>query len=393
VELLHIALQSHQEALNLQQDNADALFNTAQVLTSLAEVMAGLKRPSEQQLREASQYLQEALELFQRCLILQELRYSESQEQIKEMEAGDLNAGNDLEESTESISSQPPQHDEWAAIVEPVTKSTLLDTAISQLETLSTLCSLLTLDPGSGIAWVEEYASDLLSTKLAAYTEGTDRHHEVALARAKFWSALTEVLYRSGRINIETYARELSSMFGADLDLTQDPEGLCDKAEALISFNTALAEVSPSAELKEFSTALTSRWQCLSSALDALTMASKLATVENAPKVHLARGDAEMYRWRLGRPPWKHTISQENASRLLQNAQTYYRGAAGFARRNDAADEEREAACKEALAAALDGQRDKLEALGSAKLNVLTVAEDMVEDGMVSLTEMEALLS
>jgi hypothetical protein len=82
----------------------------------------------------------------------------------------------------------------------------------------------------------EEYSSDLLKTRIAAYVEGTDRQHEVSLARAKFWSALTEVLYRTGRIDIETYKREINGAFGPDLDLANDPEGLCSKAEALMSF-------------------------------------------------------------------------------------------------------------------------------------------------------------
>jgi hypothetical protein len=237
----------------------------------------------------------------------------------------------------------------------------------------------------------EEYSSDLLKTRIAAYVEGTDRQHEVSLARAKFWSALTEVLYRTGRIDIETYKREINGAFGPDLDLANDPDGLCSKAEALMSFNSAAGDVASS---REFSGTSVLRWQALSSALDALSTASKLATAENVPKIHLARGDVEMCRWHLGHPPWNHQVSQESSPTLLQNAQTYYRGATAIARRNGAAEEERDGSCKEALAAALGGDREKLEKLRSVAGNdVLKAAEDMVEEGLVSSFDIGALLS
>jgi hypothetical protein len=396
---LHIALQSHREALALQQDNADVLFNTAQVLTSLAEVLTEPKHPSERHIQEAVRYLQEALEFFQRCLVVQELRYTESQEQMRMMEAGEF-IGDDAgvpasQEPSEPSEPQESQEEEqWAAVIEPVTKNTLVDTAVAQLETLATLCSLMTLDPGSGLAWVEEYSYDLLRTKIAVYVEGTDRHHEVALARAQFLAALTEILYRSGRIDVDTYQRELGGAFASDLDLSSDPGGLCSKADALISFNSAIADNPPMRSPEELSISVQLRWQSLTSALDALTVASKLGTAENIPKIHLARGDVETSRWRLGRPPWNYATAQENASTLLKNAQTYYRGAAALARRDGAAEEERDGSCKEALVAALAGDKTKLEQLKSAaSKELLTVAEDMVEDGLLPSSDAETLLS
>lgn len=405
MEVLQIALQSHREALHLDQDNADALFNTAQVLTSLAEAITEGKHPSVQQIQDALRFLREALELFQRCLVLQELKYTESQEQIRMMEAGDFGDGGGAEEPPHEAAAaaaaaaapttdEPPQ-EQWAAVIEPVTKNTLVDTAVAQLETLTTLCNLLTFDPGNnGLAWVEEYSSDLLKTKIPAYLEGSDRQYEASLARAKFVSALTEVLYRSGRIDIETYQRELSGVFGLDLNLSGDPAGLCSKAEALMNFNSAIAETPRSYDDRAFSRSLILRWQSLSSALDALTAASKLPNAENLPKIHLARGDAEMYRWRLGSDPWNYAMARDNAATLLRNAQTYYRGAAALARRDGAAEEERDGSCKEAISAALGGERGKLEQLrSSAAKDLLAVAEDMVEDGLVAPADMQAVLS
>ncbi|KAL1999551.1 hypothetical protein VTN02DRAFT_4362 [Thermoascus thermophilus] len=399
--MLQIALQSHRAALTLRQDNADALFNTAQVLTSLAELFTEAKQPSEQRVQDALRFLREALELFQRCLVLQELRYSETQEQIRMMEAADFGDGGGAEEPpcqtapATAAADDEPQQEQWAAVIEPVTKNTLVDTAVAQLDTLTTLCNLLTFDPGNnGLAWLEEYSSELLRTKMPAYVEGSDRRYEASLARARFVSALSEVLYRSGRIDIDTYQRELGGAFGPDLDLSRDPAGLCSKAEALINFNAAVAETPRMYDDRAFGRSLSLRWQALSSGLDALTAASKLPTAENLPKIHLARGDAELARWRLGSDPWDYAMARDNAALLLRNAQTYYRGAAALARRDGAREEERDGSCKEAIAAALAGERGKLEQLRSgAEKDLLAVAEDMMEDGLVAPADMQAVLA
>jgi hypothetical protein len=140
------------------------------------------------------------------------------------------------------------------------------------------------------------------------------------------------------------------------------------------------------------STAL--RWQSLSSALESLTAASKLPNAENLPKIHIARGDAEMYRWRLGRAPWDYMTSRENASTLLKNAQTYYRGATALARRDGAVNEGTEAAVKEALVSALAGEKTKIEQLlANTRKDLMHVAEDMVEDGLVDTADLDGLLS
>lgn len=92
--------------------------------------------------------------------------------------------------------------------------------------------------------------------------------------------------------------------------------------------------------------------------------------------------------------PWEYTMAQQNATVLLRNAQTYYRGAAALARRDGNADEERDGTCKEALAAALEGQKDKLQQLkATAFKELMIVAKDVVDDGWVSPRDMEALLS
>ena len=343
---------------------------------------------------EAVKLLQEAIELFQRCLMLQELRFTESQEQFSQLESPETpNAGSQAEtEDSDDQQSSDPQ-EQWVAIVEPVTKDTLVDTAVAQLDTLTTLSNLLTFNPDAGVSWVEEYSSELLRTKFPAYLKGSNRHHEASLSRARFICALSEVLYRSQRIEVETYHREIMCAYGPELDLLADPGGLCSKADALTSLNAAVGGLPP-VDPNALSKSLTLRWQSLSSALDALTAASKIPGADHLSKIHLARGDVEMHRWRLGHPPWGHAMAQQNAPTLIRNAQTYYRGAAALARRDGAAEEARDGVCKEALAAALEGQKGKLEQLkASAPRELLTVAEDMVEDGFVSPMDMESLLS
>lgn len=87
-------------------------------------------------------------------------------------------------------------------------------------------------------------------------------------------------------------------------------------------------------------------------------------------------------------------MAQQYGATLLRNAQTYYRGAAALARREGSGDEERDGTCKEAIAAAIEGQKEKLAQLKStAPKELLVVAEDMVEEGWVNGPDMEALLS
>ncbi|KAJ5238713.1 Tetratricopeptide-like helical [Penicillium chermesinum] len=396
-ELLTVALQSHRDAIKLDQDNTDALFNSGQVLNSLAEAISDSKHPGEEQLVQASTYLQEAIELFQRCLLLQELKYTEMQEEIEQMMSS-AQAEPTEPAPAPSDSTQPHPEDgeqeQWAAVVEPVTKNTLVDTAVAQLDTLTTLCHVLSNNPSAGgVGWVQEYSSGLIQTRLPAYMEGSDRLYEAGLSRAKFIGALNDLLYRGGLVDAQIYQQEIGQAFGPDLDVSKDPEGLCTKADALISLNAAFADLPPT-DADALQRTLAVRWQSLSTALDALTAASKLPNAENLPKIHIARGDAEMQRWRLGTAPWNHSLAQQNSSTLLRNAQTYYRGAAALARRDGAVEEERDGVHKEAIAAALEGQKAKIDQLKNTSMQQLVaVAQEMVEDGMVEGGVMGSLIA
>jgi hypothetical protein len=105
--------------------------------------------------------------LFQRCLALQEYQYTESQAQA-EVPTDDASMDDarlsDTEDGGASLTSDEPQDERWATIVEPITNNTLLDTILAQIETLTLLCNLI---PASSeptlLTFITEYSSNLLS--------------------------------------------------------------------------------------------------------------------------------------------------------------------------------------------------------------------------------------
>lgn len=366
---------------------ANDISNTAQVLTSIAEVTSETRNVGNDN---NLALLEEAIELFQRCLALQEYQYTESQTQAGFVPTSDDDP--DMEEGGVSLSdsnSQPPQDDRWASIVEPVTLETLLDTVVAQLQTLAILCGLVNVDAGRGLAWIEEYSTTLIGQKLQAYLEGTvDRQQEAGLARSNFIAALADANFRFQRIDVGTYERTLNDAY-ASLSLDDHPEGLCDKAEAFISYNSSLRLNHETAQSPEASA---SRWKVLTAALDNLTKASKLPSAENLPKIHILRGDVDLLRFQLGQPPSNYEVSFKNGAVLTKNAEKFYRGAGNFAKVEGLRKELEEAEVKEALAMSLYGEQDKL--LRRVKLQpgvVRNILEDAIDDGLISYEALSAM--
>jgi hypothetical protein len=234
---------------------------------------------------------------------------------------------------------------------------------------------MITYSEGRGLAWIEEYASSLITSKLPAYILGTAREHEAGLTRATFIAALSESNFRSGRFDASTYERAIADAF-PPLSLDKDPEGLCEYAEALIAFNDALSSQSRSrssasadseayaAKLSESEFFGASRWKALTTALDALTAASKLnSAVEKGAytlaKIHLMRGDVELLRFQLGQGEQPYPVASKNAAVLLKNAGTYYRGAEAHAGAVTAEEEAREAGVKKVVVEALGGEEGR----------------------------------
>ena len=335
---------------------------------------------------EALRQLQEALKLFQHCLDLQESQFARAEhEQQINVETSTLDHG----EISRSVPSSPTSgasiQEQWASIVEPITKDTLLDTCIAQIETLTDICGLITSqDRDEGLLWIEEYLQSILNSKLALYEEGGDRKTEISLVKANLTCAYADASFRTGRHDLPTYEQELGSAFDPALDLSGCPRGLCDRAEALLTFNSSVRAAAGVVELQERNTAYLNQiqWKHLSSALVDLKAASVLAEAQNLPRIHMRRGDCELLRFRLGEAPSLYLPAQANATMLLKNAGVYYRGAASAAMAEKSSREELEALVKDAVVAMLEGDIEKTWRL-SEKQGTEQIWEDMLEEGLI----------
>lgn len=296
------------------------------------------------------------------------------------------------DESTmiDNSTSDASEEERWASVLEPVTKDSLLDTAVAQLETLTTACALMNSQGVSGLAWIEEYSRNLLQGEIAAYTDGTNRNHEVALARANFVAAYSDASFRAGQLDLPTYERDLAAAFSQVLDLSTNPQGLCDRADALVALNASIVastDYTASTPAKELSQIKTLRWTQLTKALHDLAAAAKLPTADNLPRIHMRRGDCELLRLRLSEQPAPHATASANRITLLKNAKVHYQSAAKLATVTGSPDEEREASAR---AAVLDGLSfNDANVMEPAPEHFLTnahlveVVEEMIEDGLL----------
>lgn len=325
--------------------------------------------------------LEEAVELFQRCLTLQEFRFSESEALRDSMNADtpgspiDSDGGATLTPAAQAASPQPIE-EQWASIVEATTPDTLLDTILALLETLTVLATKL--DP-RGLAALEEYISTLL-VKLPTYLHPSPtRAPEVGLTRANVLSALAEAGFRAGTIDAATYERAITDAF-RDLDLAADPKGLTDKADAMLAFAAALR--TQPVEDGQQQQQIVGRWGALTQAGSSLGAAAKVPGAMNLARIHLARGDAEMLRFRVkdgtGYP------GNVDAGVLVKNAGVFYRGAARQALVDGEDGVGREGRFKGALAAAVGGESEALkELVGSETQLGIEVLGSAVGDGLV----------
>ncbi len=357
------------------------------MLTSLAEALTEGRKPPQEELNHALRLLKEALELFQRCLNLQEYKYEQAQEEAAQAAEEPLTIDGNVEQSNISgTRSSASEEEVWASVEEPVTKDTLLDTGIAQLETMTTFCNLGNIQGHNGLAWIEEYYQNTLEDKVNYYVGATTRQHELALAKAKFVSAISDAAFRNGRLDLLTYERELTAAFTSpELSLVGDPQGLSDRADAELSFNTNIQASVPNEHREGIPQFASICWKHITRALDSLTAASRLPDALNLPRIHLRRGDCEMLRLRLGEAPLKYDLAQKSMPTLLKNAEVFYHGAGALAKRSkDDEEEQNEAEVKEALAAALAGDTQKLMMLIKLKRDpVETTAEEMKDEGLL----------
>ncbi|KAL6715612.1 hypothetical protein ACLMJK_006573 [Lecanora helva] len=395
IDLLHTALDSHRAALQIQQDTPDLLFNTAQVLTSLSEAIVGQTNSPENDQNFPLRLLQEALELFQRCLNLQEFQYDQTQEDAAD--ASEALADHDIERDVPNGNNSDISEDEvWASLEEPITKSSLFDTTVAQLSTLTSICGLDVSQDHSNLAWSEEYYRTTLQDKVKLYVGDRSQQHEAALAKAKFAAAISDAAFRNGRLSLLTYQNELNAAFESpELDLSTDPRGLCDKAEAELTFITSLQALIVDAESSELPQVAGICWKHITKALDSLTAASKLPDVLQIPRIHIRRGDCEMFRNRLGEPPLGYDFAVKSKSTLLKNAEIYYRGAATLASKSSENEEEQtDAQMKEAIALALSGDTQKFAVLVNVRRGKVEAAvEDMHDDNLLGEQSLQKIVA
>ena len=399
LNVLQAALESHRYALNLDRDNADALFNTAHVMTSIAEEIPRDDRRSH---ADALRMLEEALELLQRCLTLQEFQYSQDQE--REANAAEAVSGQPDVPDPSSYSgshSEGEIEERWASIIEPVTKDTLIDTLTAQLSVLTALCGLLgeSADsaPNASLASIEEYCSNLLKNKLPSYTDTAaldfPKVQDILLAKANLIFALLEAAFRSGKLDAQTFWIERDAAFAAK-ELRDSPSAtiLLADATSLLAFNSALLEMDiVQADVNSYSSL---RWKALATAISRLSDASKIQGVGtgDTARSHFLRGDASMLQWQLGQPPILYPAATSNAAALLKNAEVFYRNASKLWVDQEEKDM---ALMREAVASYIQDRRETEKFVAITERRGADWAEeqvaDMVEEGLLFQDELERL--
>ena len=358
--------------------------NMAQVLSSVAEIVGEGRRAEAYDKTKALTLLQEALELLLRCADVQEMQFDEASRQDPADMHNEENTVNDDNDRMSDVSTD----EKWASIDESVTKDSLVDTAIAQLETLTTACSLIAPHQDRSLPWIEEYSTAIMQTNLPVYIQRTDRQADVAIATANFTSAYSDASFRCGRIDLHTYQMELDLAWPQDVDFPGDPRALCDMADAAITFNASVTQyvLSDISNEEQHRTEIRKlQWKYLSKALDNLTTASNISGALNLPRIHLRRGDCELLRCRLGDEPAPYDIALKSAPTLMKNAEVFYRGAASLATSEGASEEAKEARIKEAIVRAIFGDGGRLlEHLKTDRAAVEDVVQDMREEDMLS---------
>ncbi|KAL9107599.1 MAG: hypothetical protein Q9227_007502 [Pyrenula ochraceoflavens] len=395
-EVLLEALEAHRYALKLGADNADALFNTAQVLTSLGEQIA---EDEEQPALKALEHLEEALELFQKCFSVQQARLVSFQQQVLDLPDEDIpmedienakqindNIGNELN------SIDAGTQDQWALVEEPVTNSTLLDTSLAQLATLTSYYEIVgNLDNGENrrkLEWADGVFQTAVQDVIQTNPERESRNVEIALVMARMIAASSEAQYRENLIDVHTYRSKLAEAFAFSEEKPCSFEAMKTHADALLAFRHAVAG-SNDRECEDRNFSLPLQWKALSSSIQILAKASKAPDLpgDKIASTHSRRGDLSLLQYQLGQTPWKFPTAANNAAMLLQNALVFYRNAGKL----ELSDTKRaELSVKEAVVTVLKGEEAQFNVHAcSAKADLADeIRNAMVDEGLLSLNDL-----
>ena len=451
--LMEQTLDSHRFAVSLNPTNTDILFNTAQVLTSLAE--ARLESDTQEaRKQDARPLLEEAVEIFKRCLDSQQQDYTQIQAEIAKAQASgeyreawegerqQESAAGEADEDMKTESSDSEAPGDWATVEEPLTPESILETCTAQLNALTTLLGLY--NPALDLSGLEKKAEDGLETAThkipllldlidksptrapaeepksgptlsltstpASEEATTTPKDDALLAVATFQASIAEIQYRSGKIDATTYASTIDHTFSSlQQSISQTPPTLATinlhstHADALIDFASALSDgtqYTPSAPTFETDTAL--QWTALSQSQTMLTTLSSqphasLLSASRLSDVFLARGDTDLFRFRISlfvtaKPAW-----QKSGATLVANAGVFYRGARSWAERAGAQHAGRVADAKAVVAEVL---KEEVEGKGGGKEGwkgkrgvVEWALAQMVEEGIVGRENVDGILS
>ncbi|KAI1310898.1 hypothetical protein F5Y03DRAFT_9567 [Xylaria venustula] len=333
MNVLYEALSSHKYARELAPTHPDTLYNLAQVLTTMAEIMA-----QEDQYNDlvAIENLEEALKILSRCFDLQNATFTKSRRELEEAMSETAQREMmqiDSEQSannTTLIPQNATQEEQWVSIEEPTTADTLLETIIAQTHALTTLCSILSSSlPASAItvlSRIDSYSTNLFDLVLPTLLNENEealklRRSDIMLPKAVFTSKHLELSFKLSIIDVEEYKRKLDAAFTqSDLNAASE-DVLLESAQALISMNSALADVRP-----ETGSHASLRWNALVEAHSRLLKVAEIQGIDQhtRAKTHLLRGDISLFLQILAYPPIAHRQAQNTMPQLLKNAEGFY---------------------------------------------------------------------
>ncbi|KAF2632523.1 hypothetical protein BU25DRAFT_76519 [Macroventuria anomochaeta] len=449
--LLEETLNSHRHAISLNPTNTDILFNTAQVLTSLAE--AGLEDGTQEAAKTpARTLLEEAVDIFTGCLQKQQKEYEQMQADIAKAQAsgeyqeaweGDRPQPAETKEQDDtdaaSLSSEGPG--DWATVEEPVTPLTILETCTAQLgalitllglytpddlpsiekkaqdglltatETIPTLISLIDASPESD-SEDEPVAGPTLSIGQSSSAEeaSTTPKEDAVLAAANFQASIAEAMYRSGRSTSTQYAQQVEQTFAALIKESQGSNnpGLAyvnirsSYADALIDLASSIADsVQYTASSPTFVSDLEIQWTALSQAQKTLTELSSaplsaMLSASRLADMFLARGDTELFRFRIAITPGAKAAWANSKAVVVANAGVFYRGARSYAQNAGAAQTRATADAKAIVAEILkevsSGSKARKENWNGRSADVAAVLGQMVEEGIIAEENAQGLL-
>ncbi|KAL9094572.1 MAG: hypothetical protein Q9165_003131 [Trypethelium subeluteriae] len=389
IDFLKSTIEANRYVLNLDPEAADVLFNTAQALSSLAEELSEQKSDR----LDAMDLLIEAVELYDKCLAQQAELITEADEMAREAESeAQMRAKLEDQEldcgftpmDTDTKKDEPQEQTEVnATLIDPTTEDDMIDTGLSELSALTSLCALYdhvvdmtdSLVANPSFPFLEHHASDLLehgilviSTRPQAAT--CLRAIEIRLARASFVCALSAAHYRARDIDASNYFARVEEVYdhitSSISSSTGSSEVLCAHAESLQDFATTLTQIHAAFRIypNPYPFPIVDpadwprlRWRALAHAQSLLKDAADLPNAKKDPlaqsRIYALKAAIELLRLRSmaafaedhlksewstnGVPVAESSVESEGTpgtpqANLVANAGVYYRGAVKWLR-------------------------------------------------------------